>query len=553
MEGSAMPAEPGRKALIILAAKARAAGNSIRNRSVFRTLPVLVLGILFGAAIYMGTKRALLFMMSLEPMGLVLSARFVSLVFFSLMGFLFLSNLINAISSFYLSADIRLLRANPVPVGDILIAKAAVTVIEASWMALLFVPLMLAAMGAAWSAPPVYYALSPLLFSLFILIPAGAGMTLAHLLTWLFPAKRLRDAILLLGLGLLVFVYYAIKSSAPGVMDDPLGMMDVIIPLRAASPFSPHYWMANAILPLLAGAVPDLLYPMLILSNAAFLLVMAHYVGIALYPGGLDRLRTGVAPPVWARTACPRPGRAMLFKDARLFARDTGQWSQLLIMLALGFIYVYNFRSLPIGQISAYVPYVREAVVLVNVLMAGLVMAAVSARFVFTSVSLEGRAFWVVRSSPMQMRRFLRGKFLFGLVPVALLTVVLVVMGNMAVGASGLLQIASAVMVLILSVSICGLGTGMGAIYPRFRYENIASVSVGLGAVAFMLVALCVVTVTAALAAWPAYIYIRTTEPPWAIICVSTACILALNAASFHFPMRAGLRRLEVMDASLES
>ena len=100
---------------------------------------------------------------------------------------------------------------------------------------------------------------------------------------------------------------------------------------------------------------------------------------------------------------------AMFYKDIKIFFGDTGQWSQVFIIGTLIMIYVYNFKSIPINALSGF-PFIKEIMVLVNLVLSGLVLSAVSARFIYASVSLEGQAFWIIRTSPVDMNRFIRSK-----------------------------------------------------------------------------------------------------------------------------------------------
>lgn len=140
--------------------------------------------------------------------------------------------------------------------------------------------------------------------------------------------------------------------------------------------------------------------------------------------------------------------------------------------------------------------------VLINMVLAGMVLSAVAARFLYTSVSLEGEAFWVIRTAPVDMSGFLWSKLLYACIPVSLLIVFLVFVTNLAMNVSGILMSTSVATTLMLCISVSGLGTGFGAIYPKFKYENIASVSMSLGGMAFMLIAFSVVIVTLSLEAW---------------------------------------------------
>src|SRR5437763_11622086 len=101
--------------------------------------------------------------------------------------------------------------------------------------------------------------------------------------------------------------------------------------------------------------------------------------------------------------------------------RDVSQWSQLLLLLALVLVYLYNFRVLDLDRIPYMTGMVKNAYAFINLGMAGLVMSTVCARFVFPAVSAEGAAFWIVRASPVSLRAFLWSKFWIGLVPVFVL------------------------------------------------------------------------------------------------------------------------------------
>jgi ABC-2 type transport system permease protein len=91
--------------------------------------------------------------------------------------------------------------------------------------------------------------------------------------------------------------------------------------------------------------------------------------------------------------------RSLLLKDVKTFVRDTTQWSQLLLLLALVVVYLYNFSVLP-SNFTFATFYLQNLFSFLNLGLAGFVLAAVAVRFVFTSVSGEGQAFWIIRSSP---------------------------------------------------------------------------------------------------------------------------------------------------------
>ena len=126
-----------------------------------------------------------------------------------------------------------------------------------------------------------------------------------------------------------------------------------------------------------------------------------------------------------------------------------------------------------------------------------------------------------------------------------LLIVLVVFLTNLAINVTGLLMYASVGTTLLLCISVSGLGTGLGAIYPKFRYENIASVSMSLGGMAFMVLAFLVVLTTLSLEAWIFYLLHAGPDIAGKIqIGICLIIILAINAAALLLPMKIGVKRL---------
>ena len=100
---------------------------------------------------------------------------------------------------------------------------------------------------------------------------------------------------------------------------------------------------------------------------------------------------SGVSAPV-LRTACRPARREFVLKDLRVFFRDTTQWSQLILLAVLLVVYVFNIKTLPLFTGEQVPVFFVSLVVFLNQGLAGFVLAAIAARFVFPAVSLEGQA-----------------------------------------------------------------------------------------------------------------------------------------------------------------
>jgi ABC-2 type transport system permease protein len=249
--------------------------------------------------------------------------------------------------------------------------------------------------------------------------------------------------------------------------------------------------------------------------------------------------------------------RHLLIKDLKVFLRDTSQWSQLLLLMALVLVYLYNFRVLDLERIPYMSGLVKNAYAFVNLGMAAFVLSAVAVRFVFPAVSAEGAAFWVIRSSPISMRDFLWSKFWTALVPLVLLTVALTVVSNEFLGAEKFLKILTALAILVMTFALVGLAAGMGARYPRFYAESTTQVAGSYGGIAFMVLALLLIIVDIALLGWPSSLYLwhqyRGLPLPagrWALMGIAFTLFAVLNVGCWLVSMRRGVLALEnVQDA----
>lgn len=240
----------------------------------------------------------------------------------------------------------------------------------------------------------------------------------------------------------------------------------------------------------------------------------------------------------------------------KVFLRDVTQWSQLLLLLALVVIYLYNFQVLDLERIPYMAGFVKNFYAFLNLGLAGFVMATVAARFVFPAVSSEGAAFWIIRTAPIAPRDFLWSKFWTGVVPLLLLSLMLTVVANEFLAVALFLKIVTAVGIVFMSFALAGLATGLGARYPRFSADNATQVAGSPGGIAFMIAAVSYVIAMVALIGWPSSMFlwrmsrlhVRPFRPEeLALIAACFVTAAALSAAVFAYGMRTGVKALEEM------
>ncbi|MDZ7378493.1 MAG: hypothetical protein ONB06_04020, partial [candidate division KSB1 bacterium] len=289
----------------------------------------------------------------------------------------------------------------------------------------------------------------------------------------------------------------------------------------------------------------------------------ANRVLIALFTTGYSKSQEGRKARLtqqrvatWTLTAAiaplPKVLRLWVQKDLRTFFRDASQWSQLILLLALVVVYVYNFRVLPFGSMPLVTFYFRNVVSFLNLLLAGFVVASVAQRFVFPAISLEGRALWIAQTAPIDLRQLWWSKFWVALVPLLVLGEVLIMLTNHYLHVLPFMRWLAPVTMAGLTVAIVAISLAAGTRYPRFEADQAAKIATSAGALISMILCMSVVGSVISLQAWPTYVlflsYLQGTplnRVEWAGVLASllaSALVIAVAAAE---AVRRGLRAMD--------
>src|SRR5690606_36268260 len=173
--------------------------------------------------------------------------------------------------------------------------------------------------------------------------------------------------------------------------------------------------------------------------------VLGAWVHVAHYGRGFTRAQEGADRRAGRRGArrierllpgaSPRT-RELVGKEVRVFFRDATQWSQLILLGVLVVVYVYNIKVLPLYTGERVSFFLINVISFLNLGLAGFVVAAIAARFVFPAISLEGRMMWLLRSAPLDIRSLFWSKYWVGTVPLLVVALPLIVVTNIILEAS---------------------------------------------------------------------------------------------------------------------
>jgi len=545
-----------------LTARARAMANE-RGR----TARLAVLGgmtLLFWAFIYAMLHRLLMYFRGVPDLGPFLAGKLLGLILVGFFSILLLSNIITALSSFFLARDLDLLVASPADWLKLYGAKLLETGVNSSWMvALLAIP-MFAAFGTAYHGGVLFPLIVAAVFVPFLAVPAVIGSAITLILVNVFPARRTRDilsVIAVLAAGGIVLLFRIVRPERLARPEGFRSLVEFVTILRTpTSPFLPSEWVQRAVLGWL-NYRPDWMAVYLLWSTAAAAFVLGALLHRQLYSIGFSKAQES-GQRAARSTALGRAShrafrplgilkRELVLKEVRLFFRDTTQWSQLILLAVLVVVYVFNIKYLPLrGEGITF--FLVNVVPFLNLVLAGFVLASVAARFIFPSVSLEGRTLWLLRSSPMPVRDLLWAKFWVGTTPLLLLALGIVGVTNAMLQVSDFMFTVSVMTITFMTLALCGMALGFGTLFPQFETENAAQIPTSFGGMVFMISSIALIAAVVVLEARPVYGYLSArlygtpTSMTEMIIGFGAAALLCVAATIV--PIGIAQRRLEAVE-----
>ncbi|MBL8958478.1 MAG: hypothetical protein JNJ98_01390 [Gemmatimonadetes bacterium] len=545
-----------------MTARARAAQGE-KGRVARYTLLSLV-GLLFWSFAFGATYRVLSYFKGVPEIGPLLAGKLLGILLLSFSSILLLSNVITALSSFFLARDLDMLVSAPVDWLRLYGAKLLETTLHSSWMVLLLSVPIFAAYGLVYDGGFGFVGVVLAALIPFLVIPAAIGTTVTLLLVNVFPARRTRDILsvitVLAGAGVVVLF----RLMRPEKLARPEGfrsLVEFIAILRGpTSPALPSEWMQRALMGWLTFDVDPLaLY--LLWTTAAALVVLGALLHRSLYPVAFSKAQEGATLASKAVERGPSRLRALwpfgvrrrelVAKELRVFFRDTTQWSQLILLGVLLVVYVVNIKFLPLSG-DGITFFIVNLIPFLNLALAGFVLASIAARFLFPGVSLEGRSWWLVRSSPMEMHDLLWAKYWVGTVPLLVLALLIVGVTNTLLQVTPFMFLVSIGTITLMTFAIASLAVGFGTLYPRFETENAAQIPTSFGGLMFMMSSVCLIGAIIAIEARPVYAYLfartagETPDPTNLLLGFGGAALLCLTAT--FVPLALARRRLEALE-----
>lgn len=507
-------------------------------------------------------RRALEALAALQPAGPPLTLYFLESFLVLVLIVMTVSFVAGGLWSFYRASDTRLLLAAPIPLGGLYALRSAQTFLQTSWALVVLGAPALLALGTTYRRPAAFYAGAMGILGLFAALAGSLGTLLTALAGALFHRVGTR-----LGIGATILVLLAVFAVLVGrnVIPSTADFFAVFEPGMAnGKPASikfierkfglwpSHPFAAELYAQATGGRAGSTASRALLWLGPLLALVAAATLGRRLFARVLPTTAEGFVLASAGRATTrapefPRHGRgavgALVERDLLAIVRSPSELGRagflaFLLVLYTSFIFVAPVRD------AGSRPDVLARLLLLDVAAAGYFLTAFGLRFVFPSMSLEGRAAWVFFSSPVRIFRVFLAKLVLY---VGLLTVVVVPLamaGALRIVRDPSLAALTGLLLLMLTVTATSVCLGFGAAWPNFREPNPEVLATSGGG----LVATITCLVYVALVAWIARNAVLAAAGGGSVL-VSLALGGAVSAGAIATSVVLAYRRIRRLEA----
>ncbi|MGM0442346.1 MAG: putative ABC exporter domain-containing protein [Elusimicrobiota bacterium] len=504
----------------------------------------LILAAFFMGLIFTGFYRILTYVKDTPIVGMALASRLIGTIFLALFILLVYSAVVSSFSVLYFSEDNNFLFVSPFNQGGIIIGKLIKNTVYASWMSLVVIVPLFVVLAILFNLTLPGWFITIISVILYFFSAASLAMLFTVSVVKIFPARKIKD-FMIVGLVILATGFYVLVRM--------LDLEQILRPGRGSlaaeylasfelprAVFLPPHWVSKIVVNFMNERSGWIVPFFIVLGFAVLFFMVYYFVSKKYFYSSWEKVQSEEKRRYKNKKFGTSP---LLAKDVRTFFRDTRQWTQLLLVLALVVIYLFNIYKLPLD-----IPHVHYLIGFLNIGMIGFVIASVGLRFTYSSISLEGKYFWIIMSSPYSVKNILKKKYIENIIPVLTMSMTLVIISNYILDVSGFLNILSGITVFALTWGITSLGMGMAAIYPKFNASNPAEIEASWGGLMYMIYSFFYIGLTLSLeAVWVRMYFlnqVRGEEIYYPVVWIVVALLIILNIFVNIIPLKIGLNKL---------
>ncbi len=535
-------------------------GVFVQKRLEIFVSSLIVLGLIFGGyKLFISGGN---FLLRQGELGGVFLDRLFYLGWSIIFYLLVLSNLVTGFSTFYRSPEVAFLMTLPVDNKQIFRVKFIENLVYSSWAILILgIPLTLG-YGSLQGLVIWQYALVFIMGILpFLFIATVSASLLLMLLVFLSRFFKMRTVFIFLGVIFtgIFYLYFSVSQQdtmLTGNMGNFRALGRYLANLSNTSfPFIPSYWLSR----LFMGSetlvlLERLFFSALFISTAAVGWEIINWAADHFYfhtyqvmeGQGQKTKRTplsrifkfgwgGLRPPI----------KALASKDLVQFLRTPQQWVQFLLLGFFIAVYLINLSRghLHFDELSSFW---RNTIYIFNFGFTGFILAALTARFVYPMISMEGRSLWILQMAPFSMKRVFVEKFWFAFFVLFTMTEFVALISNFFLGQRVEVSLLASGFLLLTSLSLISLSLGLGAVYAQFNETNPMKISSGYGGI--ITVVLSLIYVAFSVTSLVFVINLYQNQGSGLVIGIIVSFVLVLTILYTWLPLKWGIRAISTYE-----
>jgi ABC-2 type transport system permease protein len=409
---------------------------------------------------------------------------FLSFSLLIFMPLVFYSAIVCSLSFLFQKEEIYFYFSLPVNRVYIFSVKFIQAYFHTAWMGFLGLVTFLVAVQHYFKTTPLLYITGSLSFLIFLLIPVSLAVILVIVISRFFPFVRAKGVLIVIGLFVGSLIICAVRMMQPEKLVTAEGKMQLVTYVQSLhKPWMtalPSEWVTNILFAQIQKDPAGITMNFVSLAGLALICAALVFVLAKLFYKDIWAQAAVISPSVSKRFTrqlfldiFPSHLRVFIRKDLQSFYRDTVEKGSLLILIPLCFLYFYSMyllnrqiRSTPDPIFSFLYIY------LFNFFYASVVIAGLSGRWVFPSVSLEGDNFKLIKGAAIPLSDFLKAKFLLGFIPLLFLGEILIIGSLLILGMRLPLILISGIVMAMLCYGITLLCLSLGMSEADFSIKE---------------------------------------------------------------------------------
>lgn len=403
--------------------------SDLKLISILKNLGSFVLYTSFGIGVYLFTKTTLTYLLDEVRIGSFLLHRLMSVVLFMFFIAVNAGNIIVSYSTLYRSKEVYYLAAKPISFTKIFLIKFLDNFFYSSTTMLLMITAVMVAYTYYFKLD-FFFAVIFFFFMLpFVLIAASFGVILLMLMIRVSYKVGLKKVVMTLVL------IYAASMILYFRFSNPVSLVEHVMAFypningyfgsldNFALKFLPNFWIADSLYWFTSGKPLNAL-PYLIFLNSAAAVFLVTTIAAAkklYFRTWHESIELKLKNGQMSKSASKKQRHSRAFfspqidvllkKEYFQFFREPGQWIHLAVIIFLIIIFIVSLGGIDEKLLNAYTFSLKSIIYLVIFSFNLFLISSLSLRFAFPALSLEGEAYWKLKSSPVSMKKMMVIKF----------------------------------------------------------------------------------------------------------------------------------------------